>query len=281
MRLTGSFPVLALRPNHARRRQKWLTDFARDVARYIRTCVAQIILAAVLRRKRCVGLRRGILQQRSFEGANASSSRSLVKPSAPKSRSLISEPKAREVPFVHSFWRVCQLAALILPLALGDRVARAQENPLLDLLLGKQDSRLTASGIGIGIAGDVASYELIRRHGIPPTRIATPAFASFITSVGCVVAYPIVGTLVTQRSLTPREAYTGIAGCVIPFVGGWIVDKLLPHNAWYDGLAETRRADLRWQRSIKRHLARAPRLGTSHAATLEPGRRSTKCPIAP
>jgi hypothetical protein len=222
-----------------------------------------------------------ILQQKFIEAANAASSRSWVKPSASKSDPLISEPRPRGASIAQSFWRVCQLAALLLPLVLGGRVARAQDNPLLDLLLGNQDSRLTASGIGIGIVGDVASYELTRRHGIPPTRIATPAFAAFITSAGCVVVYPILGTLVLQRPLTPREAYTGIAGCVIPFVGGWIVDKLLPHNAWYDGLAETRPAGLRPQHSIKRHLVRAcgkaPRLGASQAARFEPGRQPTEC----
>jgi hypothetical protein len=38
-----------------------------------------------------------------------------------------------------------------------------------------------------------------------------------------------------NRPLTPREAYTGIADCVVPFVGGWIVDTMLPHDAWTDG----------------------------------------------
>ncbi|HEY2533237.1 MAG TPA: hypothetical protein VGJ20_35780 [Xanthobacteraceae bacterium] len=41
---------------------------------------------------------------------------------------------------------------------------------------------------------------------------------------------PIIGTLALQRALTPREAYTGIAGCVIPFVGSWLVDQALPHT---------------------------------------------------
>ncbi len=130
-------------------------------------------------------------------------------------------------------WRA---AALILAIGLQSQAVRAGDNPILNFLLGNQDPRLTATGIGIGLAGDGASYALTHKHGVPATRIASPGFAYAITSFGCAVVYPIVGTLVVHRELTPREAYTGIAGCFIPFIGAWLVDRALPHTAWYDGL---------------------------------------------
>jgi hypothetical protein len=129
-------------------------------------------------------------------------------------------------------------AALILAIGLQSQAVRAEDNPILDFLFGHQDPRLTATGIGIGVASTGASYAMTHKHGVPPTRIASPGVAFVVTSFGCAVLYPIVGTIVVQRALTPREAYTGIAGCVIPFIGGWLVDQALPHTAWYDGTPE-------------------------------------------
>jgi hypothetical protein len=130
---------------------------------------------------------------------------------------------------------VLRAAALILAVGLQGQAVRAQDNPILKFLLGNQDPRLTAAGIGIGIAGTGASYALTHKHGVPATRTASPAFAYGITSFGCAVVYPIIGTIVLHRELTPREAYSGIAGCFIPFIGAWLVDQTLPHTAWNDG----------------------------------------------
>jgi hypothetical protein len=129
--------------------------------------------------------------------------------------------------------------ALILAIGLQSQAVRAEDsnpiNPILDFLFGHQDPRLTGAGIGIGIASTGASYAMTHKHGVPPTRIASPGVAFAVTSFGCAVVYPIIGTILVHRELTPREAYTGIAGCVIPFVGAWLVDQALPHTAWYDG----------------------------------------------
>lgn len=136
----------------------------------------------------------------------------------------------------HLWWA----AALILAIGLQSEAARAGNDSLWTFLFGKQDPRLTGTGIAIGLVGDGAAYALVHKHGVPATRLASPGFAFAVTSYGCAVVYPIVATAVVHRALTPREAYTGIANCVIPFVGGWIVDAALPHTAWYDGLPEGR-----------------------------------------
>lgn len=98
-----------------------------------------------------------------------------------------------------------------------------------------QDPRLTTVGIGLGIGTGVAGFLLTEKHGNPGHHTMTTAAAYGVTTLGCVVLYPMIGTVVLNRPLTPREAYTGMADCVVPFIGGWLVDAVLPHDAWTDG----------------------------------------------
>ena len=146
-------------------------------------------------------------------------------------------------------------AALIVAFGLQSQAARAHENRSpLAFLFGHQDPRLTGTGIALGIGSDVASYVLVHKHGVPATRFASPGVAFGVTAFGCAVVYPILGTLVLHRALTPREAYVGIAGCVIPIVGGWIVNAMLPHTPWYDGLPA--RPHHHYYRHYRRHYRR-------------------------
>ena len=133
-------------------------------------------------------------------------------------------------------WKIGRAAAVILVIGLQSQAVRADENPLWTFLFGHEDPRLTATGIGIGIATTGAAYALTHKHGVPAVRTMSPGAAFGVTTFGCMVLYPIIGTIAVQRELTPREAYSGLLGCVVPFIGGWIVDQTLPHNAWYDGV---------------------------------------------
>jgi hypothetical protein len=92
--------------------------------------------------------------------------------------------------------------------------------------------------MGVGGAAAGASYAMTRKHGNPPVRHVSLGTAYGVTAFGCAVVYPIVATVVLNRPLTPREAYVGMADCVVPFIGGWLVDASLPHDAWIDGLPE-------------------------------------------
>lgn len=134
--------------------------------------------------------------------------------------------------------KLLSAAAVILAIGLHSQAVRAEDNPILNFLFGRQDPRLTATGIGVGLAATGASYAMTHKHGVPATRFASPGVAFAVTSYGCAVVYPIIGTIVLNRPLTPREAYSGIAGCIVPFIGSWIVDNALPHTAWYDGMPE-------------------------------------------
>lgn len=138
------------------------------------------------------------------------------------------------------------LAALVLLLAAGLQPGTAQaqtaapkygySNPFWDLLVGKEDPRLATPGAFLGAAGLATSYFLTQKHGNPGVQTMSGATAWGVTTAGCVVLYPILGTIVLNRPLTPREAYVGMANCIVPFIGGWITEAVLPHDAWTDGL---------------------------------------------
>lgn len=98
-----------------------------------------------------------------------------------------------------------------------------------------QDPRLVGVGIALGIGTGLASYFATEKHGNPGVRHVSFGTAYAVTGFGCAVVYPIAGTLVLNRPLTPREMYIGTAECFLPVIGGWIVDAALPHDAWTDG----------------------------------------------
>jgi hypothetical protein len=128
--------------------------------------------------------------------------------------------------------------ALIFAIGLTPQAARAQDNSWNTFwawLMRGQDPRLFWGGVGIGIGTDVAGYYLTKKHGYPAHRPMTAWAAYGVTTYGCAVAYPFVGTFLLNRPLTPREMYDGVGDCVVPFIGGMIVDAMLPHDPWTDG----------------------------------------------
>jgi hypothetical protein len=130
--------------------------------------------------------------------------------------------------------------ALILVIGLQTQSARADSananwNTFWSWLTRGQEPGLFWSGVGIGIGTDVGSYYAVKKTGTPPHRPMSAGMAYGVTTYACAVVYPIVGTLVLNRPLTPREMYDGVGDCVVPFIGGWLVDAWLPHTAWIDG----------------------------------------------
>ena len=99
-----------------------------------------------------------------------------------------------------------------------------------------QDPRLTTAGIGIGIGTGVGGYLLTKKHGNPAVRHVTALGAYGITTGACMVATPFIYTVAVNRPLTYREVYMGMADCIVPFIGSYLVDVYLPHNVLYDGV---------------------------------------------
>jgi hypothetical protein len=105
------------------------------------------------------------------------------------------------------------------------------------------DTRLTATGFAVG-AGMTAAYFALRnwRWKEPRNAKVSNGGATVITTVGCMALSPIVGTIMVQRELTLREAYVMTADCVIPFVGGWLMNKAFDdHPEWESVAARPRR----------------------------------------
>jgi hypothetical protein len=131
--------------------------------------------------------------------------------------------------------------ALIFAIGLMPQAARAGsantacDNGFISWLNHGQDCHLFYGGVGIGIGTGIASYLLTEKHGNPGHRYMTADAAYGVTTAACAVAYPFIGTWLLNRPLTPREMYIGVAECIVPFVGGWLVDTYLPHDAWTDG----------------------------------------------
>jgi peptidoglycan/LPS O-acetylase OafA/YrhL len=112
-------------------------------------------------------------------------------------------------------------------MALGTVSAQAQ---------GPRDrTTLTVVGAGVG-AGMSAAYWSMNgwkwkwdsaRAGI------TQAGAWGLTTMGCAALSPIVATAVLNRPLSYREAHILIGGCVVPIIGGWLVDQAYEnHILW-------------------------------------------------
>ena len=87
--------------------------------------------------------------------------------------------------------------------------------------------RLRAVSIGVGAASTAAFFALndwhwkwdSGRHGI------TKLGAWGATTIGCAAVSPMVATVVLKRPLKYREAHILAGSCVIPIVGGWLVNE--------------------------------------------------------
>jgi hypothetical protein len=117
---------------------------------------------------------------------------------------------------------VAILAAAMVLVASG---ARAEEFRLF-----RGDPALVPPSLAVG-AGMTGAYYAIRHQHKVPHRI-TPLGAYGLTTVGCMALTPIVSGAVVQRELTRREVHVMMADCVVPFVGGWLM------NAYFDAYPE-------------------------------------------
>ncbi|HZL32324.1 MAG TPA: hypothetical protein VFC54_14860 [Pseudolabrys sp.] len=104
------------------------------------------------------------------------------------------------------------------------------------------DKRVTAVAIGAGVASTAAFFAINdwKWNGWSNGSGLTRLGAWGVTTIGCVVVSPIVATAVLKRPLSNREAGVLIGSCVIPIVGGWLV------NAAYDAHPE-------WEPGYKPH----------------------------
>ncbi|MEP7031020.1 MAG: hypothetical protein ABI830_08825 [Pseudolabrys sp.] len=102
--------------------------------------------------------------------------------------------------------------------------------------------KLLAVQVGMGVASTAAFFAINdwKWNGWDNSSGLTRAGAWGLTTVGCMAVSPMVGTVVLNRELTMREAHVLLGSCVVPIVGGWLV------NAAWDAHPE-------WEPGKKRH----------------------------
>jgi hypothetical protein len=96
-----------------------------------------------------------------------------------------------------------------------------------------KDPKLSAAHTAVGVSAAVG-YFVIADHHRRVGGAVTPAGAYALTAVGCAALSPIVGTVVTRRELTHREVHTMTANCVLPILGGLIVNAAYENNPHWE-----------------------------------------------
>lgn len=56
-----------------------------------------------------------------------------------------------------------------------------------------------------------------------------------ITTIGCAAIAPMVATVLVKRPLTMREGHVLAGSCVLPIVGGWLVDQAYRSHPEWEG----------------------------------------------
>jgi hypothetical protein len=107
--------------------------------------------------------------------------------------------------------------------------------------------KLAAVAIGVGAASTVAYFALNNwstswnSSGTVGGLSRVGAYG--VVTVGCAAVSPMVATVVLNRPLTMREAHILIGSCVVPIVGGLLVNAVWDANPqWEAGTAPVRKA---------------------------------------
>ncbi|MEJ2378881.1 MAG: hypothetical protein P8Y71_27015 [Pseudolabrys sp.] len=111
----------------------------------------------------------------------------------------------------------------------------------------KFDRRLDAVGTAAG-----APFTALLFWGHAPVGAPT-----VLGTIGCAAASPIVATAVLHRPLTYREAHILIGSCLIPIIGGWLVNEAYNKGwLWAPDEKPARRVRYRHHRRHYRHYRR-------------------------
>jgi hypothetical protein len=72
------------------------------------------------------------------------------------------------------------------------------------------------------------------------------------TTIGCAAVSPMVATAVLKRPLSYREAHVLVASCIIPFVGGWLVNEAYDQHIMWAPDEPAAAPKRHWKRHAKR-----------------------------
>ena len=103
--------------------------------------------------------------------------------------------------------------------------------------------KLAAVSIGVGAASTASYFAINHWHWAWQGNAAITQWGAIgATTIGCLVVAPMLGTLVMDRPLTIREVHVMAGSCVIPIIGGMLV------NAAYDAHPEWDGGGPRWHK---------------------------------
>ena len=105
------------------------------------------------------------------------------------------------------------------------------------------DKRVTTVALGAAAASTAAFFAINKWkfNGWENGSGLTRAGAWGVTTLGCAAVSPMVATVVLKRELTSREAGVLIGSCVVPIIGGWLVNEAYEaHPEWEQGAKPVR-----------------------------------------
>ncbi len=118
----------------------------------------------------------------------------------------------------------------------------------------KVDKRVAAVAIGAGAASTAAYFAINdwKWNGWSNGSGLTRLGAWGVTTIGCAAVSPMVATVVLKRPLTMREGHVLIGSCVLPIVGGWLVNEAYNNNPqWEPGAKKARYAKKKGAKKAK------------------------------
>lgn len=89
----------------------------------------------------------------------------------------------------------------------------------------KVDRRVKAVALGVGAATTASYFAINDWKWTWASSAISQGGAIVLTTIGCAALSPMVATAVLQRPLKYREAHVLIGSCVVPVIGGWLVNE--------------------------------------------------------
>lgn len=96
------------------------------------------------------------------------------------------------------------------------------------------DKRISAVSIGVGAASTAGFFAINNWKWNWDNSSGLSRWGAWgITTLGCAAVSPMVATVVLDRPLTQREAHVMMGSCVVPLIGGWLVNEAYEaHPEW-------------------------------------------------
>lgn len=123
--------------------------------------------------------------------------------------------------------RVCAFVAAAAVLVVACQGAEAGDKH-------RDKKKIEAAGIGVGLGMGAVYWSLgdwqWKWHNV--TGITNTGAWAF-TTLGCIAVSPMVATVLLDRPLTMREGHIMAGSCLVPIIGGWLVEKAYEaHPEW-------------------------------------------------